>query len=89
MPQPVGLLTLQGDYEKHRQVLARLGRETVAVRRPAELDAVAALVIPGGESTTLSRLIEAGGLRHPGRETTTKPPTTTRASSPAFARATG
>ncbi len=65
MPLPVGLLTLQGDYEKHQQTLAALGRETLAVRRPAELARVASLVIPGGESTTLSRLIDRIGLRQP------------------------
>jgi 5'-phosphate synthase pdxT subunit len=61
----VGLLALQGDYEMHRQALAALGASTRPVRRPAELDDVAGLVIPGGESTTLSRLIDLGGLRQP------------------------
>ena len=65
MPLPVGLLALQGDVQKHRQALARLGRETFAVRRPAELAQVGSLVIPGGESTTLSRLIDHIGLRQP------------------------
>ena len=65
MPLPVGLLTLQGDYEKHQQVLARIGRTSVSVRRPAELDRVGSLIIPGGESTTLSRLIDRSGLRQP------------------------
>ncbi len=65
MPLPVGLLTLQGDYERHQQMLGRIGRETLAVRRPAELAQVGALVIPGGESTTLSRLIDRSGLRQP------------------------
>ena len=65
MPLPVGLLTLQGDYEKHQQALARIGRATVSVRRPAELAQVGSLIIPGGESTTLSRLIDRCGLRQP------------------------
>jgi 5'-phosphate synthase pdxT subunit len=65
MTKPVGLLTLQGDYEKHRQAFAALGRETCGVRRPAELDRVSCLVIPGGESTTLTRLMDRGGLREP------------------------
>jgi 5'-phosphate synthase pdxT subunit len=65
MPRPVGLLALQGDFERHRQALARAGRQTVPVRRPDELARVGALVIPGGESTTLSRLIDRGGLRAP------------------------
>ena len=65
MTGPVGLLTLQGDYEKHRQAFAALGCETFGVRRPAELDSVSCLVIPGGESTTLTRLIDRVGLREP------------------------
>jgi 5'-phosphate synthase pdxT subunit len=65
MTRPVGLLTLQGDFEKHARMLAALGRETRTVRRPGELADVGALVIPGGESTTLSRLIDRGGLRRP------------------------
>jgi len=68
MTAPVGLLTLQGDYEKHRQVFAALGRETVGVRRPSDLAGVSGLVIPGGESTTLSRLMDRVGLREPLRE---------------------
>ncbi len=65
MTKPVGLLTLQGDYEKHRQKFASLGVETFGVRRPSELDLVSALVIPGGESTTLTRLMDRVGLREP------------------------
>jgi len=68
MTTPVGLLALQGDYEKHRQAFAALGRPTVGVRRPEELDEICGLVIPGGESTTLSRLIDRIGLREPLRE---------------------
>ncbi len=65
MKKPVGLLTLQGDYEKHRQKFTALGVETMGVRRPAELDQVCALVIPGGESTTLTRLMDRVQLRQP------------------------
>ncbi len=68
MTLPVGLLALQGDYDRHRQALARIGREGLPVRRPDELARVGALVIPGGESTTLSRLIDRGGLREPLRQ---------------------
>jgi len=68
MTKPVGLLTLQGDYAKHRQAFRALGRETFDVRRPAELDQVSCLVIPGGESTTLTRLMDRGGLREPLRQ---------------------
>jgi len=65
MPLPVGLLALQGDYEMHRQALAEIDRETRFVRRPAELAGVSALVIPGGESTTLTRLVARAGLAEP------------------------
>jgi 5'-phosphate synthase pdxT subunit len=63
--KPLGLLTLQGDYEKHRQAFAALGAETFGVRRPGELELVSGLVIPGGESTTLTRLMDRVGLRQP------------------------
>lgn len=62
---PVGLLTLQGDYAKHEASFRALGCAVAGVRRPAELDKVRCLVIPGGESTTLSRLIDSAGLREP------------------------
>jgi 5'-phosphate synthase pdxT subunit len=65
MDKPVGLLTLQGDFEKHRQAFAALGQPTRGVRRPAELAEVSGLVIPGGESTTLTRLMDRVGLREP------------------------
>jgi len=65
MDKPLGLLTLQGDYEKHRQAFAALGVETCGVRRPSELAQVSGLVIPGGESTTLTRLMDSNGLREP------------------------
>ncbi len=65
MTKPVGLLTLQGDYEKHRQTFDAMGVETFGVRRPGELDQVSSLVIPGGESTTLTRLVDRVGLREP------------------------
>jgi len=68
MNKPVGLLTLQGDYDKHRQAFRALGRETFDVRRPGELAEVSCLVIPGGESTTLTRLVDRAGLREPLRE---------------------
>jgi len=68
MMKPLGLLTLQGDYEKHKQVFQALGLETTGVRRPEELERVSSLVIPGGESTTLTRLVDQVGLREPLRE---------------------
>jgi 5'-phosphate synthase pdxT subunit len=68
MIKPVGLLTLQGDYDKHRKAFQALGVETFGVRRPQELEQVSCLVIPGGESTTLTRLADRVGLRDPIRE---------------------
>ena len=54
----IGVLALQGDFELHEQALARAGAESVQVRKPSELPAVDGLVIPGGESTTLLKLME-------------------------------
>jgi len=61
----IGLLALQGDYEKHSQILSRLDLQTVLVRYPQQLNDVAGLVIPGGESTTMSKLINANGFCQP------------------------
>jgi 5'-phosphate synthase pdxT subunit len=58
----VGVLALQGASARHADMLARLGAEPVAVRSPAQLDGVEALVLPGGESTTMSMLLESSGL---------------------------
>lgn len=70
----VGLLALQGDFARHREALAGLGVQTFGIRRPAELAQVDCLIIPGGESTTLSRLIDQSGLRKSLREfAVTKP----------------
>ncbi|PYN97640.1 MAG: pyridoxal 5'-phosphate synthase glutaminase subunit PdxT, partial [Candidatus Rokuibacteriota bacterium] len=53
----IGVLALQGDFALHAQALVRAGAEAVEVRKPAELDAVGGLIIPGGESTTLLHLM--------------------------------
>jgi pyridoxal 5'-phosphate synthase pdxT subunit len=58
----VGVLDLQGDVREHRAALAEVGCTTRAVRWPADLDGLAGLVLPGGESTTLSMLLESTGL---------------------------
>jgi pyridoxal 5'-phosphate synthase pdxT subunit len=58
----VGVLALQGDFEAHRRVLAELGAEANEVRTPAGLDGLDGLVIPGGESTTISMGMEREGL---------------------------
>jgi 5'-phosphate synthase pdxT subunit len=64
----VGVLALQGDFEAHARILAGLGAEPVEVRTPPELDGLGALVIPGGESTTMTLGIEREGLAEPLRE---------------------
>ncbi|HEX6568213.1 MAG TPA: pyridoxal 5'-phosphate synthase glutaminase subunit PdxT [Acidimicrobiales bacterium] len=61
----VGVLALQGASARHADMLARLGARPVAVRSPADLDAVDALVLPGGESTTMSMLLDSSGLVEP------------------------
>jgi 5'-phosphate synthase pdxT subunit len=61
----VGVLALQGDVREHCRALAELGIEPVEVRGPGQLDEVDALVLPGGESTTMSLLLDSAGLRAP------------------------
>jgi len=58
----VGVLALQGAFEAHQHVLGQLGFETVQVRTPSDLMLVGALVMPGGESTTMSHLLLTSGL---------------------------
>jgi len=64
----VGVLALQGDVREHLQALGFLGVDAVAVRRPTELAAVDALVLPGGESTTMAKLARTFELLDPLRE---------------------
>ncbi|MDF1589770.1 MAG: pyridoxal 5'-phosphate synthase glutaminase subunit PdxT [Gammaproteobacteria bacterium] len=61
----IGLLALQGDYEKHSQILTQLDMQSVLIRYPKQLDDVSGLIIPGGESTTMSKLIDATHFRRP------------------------
>jgi 5'-phosphate synthase pdxT subunit len=61
----VGVLALQGDFAAHARALADNGHGTIPVRRPADLDAVDALVLPGGESTAMLKGIARGGLDGP------------------------
>jgi len=58
----VGILALQGDVAEHARALRAAGASPVAVRRPEELDRVDGLIIPGGESTTIWKLIDVFGL---------------------------
>lgn len=61
----VGVLALQGDFREHAKALAELGADGVQVREPDDLDGIDALVIPGGESTTIGKLAEWHGLVQP------------------------
>ena len=61
----VGVLALQGDFSEHLAKLGALGVDGQEVRLPQQLDALDGLIIPGGESTTLSRLMTIYGLREP------------------------
>jgi 5'-phosphate synthase pdxT subunit len=58
----VGVLAIQGDFEAHGRILRQLGAEVSEVRLPADLDGLDGLVIPGGESTTIGKGIDAAGL---------------------------
>ena len=61
----VGVLALQGDFEAHCRALESAGAEAVEIRTAAQLDGVDALVIPGGESTTMLKLLDIEGLFRP------------------------
>ena len=61
----VGILALQGASARHAEVLGALGAHPVEVRVPEDLSGVEALVVPGGESTTMSRLLQTSGLHEP------------------------
>jgi 5'-phosphate synthase pdxT subunit len=66
MARPViGVLALQGDVREHVRALTAVGATARSVRRPTELDDVDALVIPGGESTTISKLADVFDIREP------------------------
>ncbi len=61
----IGVLALQGAFAEHVAVLRSRGVEPVEVRLPAQLDDIDGLVLPGGESTTMRRLIDRWGMRQP------------------------
>jgi 5'-phosphate synthase pdxT subunit len=58
----IGVLALQGNFREHAAMLRRLGADVVEVRKPEQLESLAGLVIPGGESTTFMRLMRLYGL---------------------------
>lgn len=61
----VGILALQGDVAEHHSMLAEAGVEPVAVKRAEQLDEIDGLIIPGGESTTIGKLLHRFGLLDP------------------------
>jgi pyridoxal 5'-phosphate synthase pdxT subunit len=71
----IGILALQGAFIEHQQILEQLGAETVQVRLPRHLEDLDGLIIPGGESTTISKLATAYDLIEPLREFAQEKPT--------------
>jgi 5'-phosphate synthase pdxT subunit len=61
-PLRIGVLAVQGNFREHAAMLRRLGADPVEVRKPEQLDGLDGLVIPGGESTTFTRLMRLYGL---------------------------
>jgi pyridoxal 5'-phosphate synthase pdxT subunit len=61
-PLRIGVLAVQGNFREHAAMLRRLGAEPVEVRLPAQLDGLDGLIIPGGESTAITRLMRLYGL---------------------------
>jgi pyridoxal 5'-phosphate synthase pdxT subunit len=58
----IGILAVQGNFREHSSMLRRLGAEAVEVRKPEQLDDLDGLIIPGGESTAIARLVRLYGL---------------------------
>ena len=70
----IGVLALQGDFAEHEAILKRLGAEVREVRLPADLEGLDGLIIPGGESTTITRLMAMYGLLEPLRAFASRKP---------------
>ncbi len=64
-PVKIGVLAVQGAFAEHIRILEEIGVEAVAVRLPKDLNGVAGLILPGGESTAIRKLIDRWGLRQP------------------------
>jgi pyridoxal 5'-phosphate synthase pdxT subunit len=64
----IGVLALQGDVAEHRRALAEVGVPSRSVRRPSELPGLDGIILPGGESTTMSMLLASSGLEDPLRK---------------------
>ena len=61
----IGILAVQGNFREHAAMLRRLGAEPVEVRKPEQLDGLDGLIVPGGESTAIARLMRVYGLEEP------------------------
>jgi len=70
----VGILALQGDFHAHRKAVERAGGRAVEVRTATELDACDGLIVPGGESTTMLKLLELESLTEPLRQFAARKP---------------
>uniref|UniRef100_UPI004047D476 pyridoxal 5'-phosphate synthase glutaminase subunit PdxT n=1 Tax=Aquiluna sp. TaxID=2053504 RepID=UPI004047D476 len=70
----IGVLALQGDVREHENLLHDLGVQTKSVRRPVDLEGIDGLIIPGGESTAISKLINLFDLMQPLRDFVTHKP---------------
>jgi 5'-phosphate synthase pdxT subunit len=62
MTPRIGVLAVQGNFREHAAMLGRLGAEVVEVRKPQQLEGIDGLIIPGGESTTITRLMRLYGI---------------------------
>ena len=74
MKKKVGVLALQGDFAAHSEALARAGAEPVLVREPGQFQEIDGLIIPGGESTTMLKLLHYDNLLEPLRQFVHKRP---------------
>jgi len=72
-PPTIGVLALQGDFDAHRRRLEELGAKVVLVKKPEDLDRIDGLIIPGGESSTLLKLLGDAGFEKLKRFVETKP----------------
>ena len=74
----IGVLALQGAFREHAEALRALGADVTLVKRPEHLAGVDAIVLPGGESTTIDKLLDSSGLRTPLRERLARRPARAR-----------
>ena len=62
MRKRIGVLALQGAFREHRHMLESMGCEVIEVRKRSDLEGIEGLIIPGGESTTMGKLLQEDGL---------------------------